>query len=66
MTPAEIVETVFASGLRGRGGGGFPTGIKWKICSAAPSDIKYIIANGDEGDPEAFMDRSLMEHAVFV
>jgi NADH:ubiquinone oxidoreductase subunit F (NADH-binding)/(2Fe-2S) ferredoxin len=61
MTPAEVVETVVASGLRGRGGGGFPTGIKWRICSAAPGDIKYIIANGDEGDPGAFMDRSLME-----
>ncbi|MCK4620510.1 MAG: hypothetical protein KAT52_11240, partial [Desulfobacterales bacterium] len=61
MTPAEIVETVVASGLRGRGGGGFPTGLKWRICSAAPSDIKYVIANGDEGDPGAFMDRSLME-----
>jgi NADH:ubiquinone oxidoreductase subunit F (NADH-binding)/(2Fe-2S) ferredoxin len=61
MTPAEAVETVVSSGLRGRGGGGFPTGIKWRICSAAPGDIKYIIANGDEGDPGAFMDRSLME-----
>jgi NADH-quinone oxidoreductase subunit F len=61
MTPPEVVKTVVASGLRGRGGGGFPTGIKWRICSAAPGDIKYIIANGDEGDPGAFMDRSLME-----
>ena len=67
ITPAEVVKTVVASGLRGRGGGGFPTGIKWRICSAAPGDIKYIIANGDEGDPGAFMDRSLMEgdpHAI--
>ena len=61
MTPAEVIQAVTASGLRGRGGGGFPTGTKWKICSEAPSDIKYIIANGDEGDPGAFMDRSLME-----
>ncbi|MBU4345371.1 MAG: NADH-quinone oxidoreductase subunit NuoF [Proteobacteria bacterium] len=61
MNPAEIVKTVVASGLRGRGGGGFPTGIKWRICSTAPGHIKYIIANGDEGDPGAFMDRSLME-----
>ncbi len=61
INPAEVVKTVIASGLRGRGGGGFPTGIKWRICSAAPGDIKYIIANGDEGDPGAFMDRSLME-----
>ncbi|MDD5153874.1 MAG: NADH-quinone oxidoreductase subunit NuoF [Desulfovibrionales bacterium] len=61
MTPAEVVETAVASGIRGRGGGGFPTGIKWRICSNAPGDTKYIIANGDEGDPGAFMDRSLME-----
>ena len=67
MTPSEVVKTVVSSALRGRGGGGFPTGLKWKICSAAPGDIKYIIANGDEGDPGAFMDRSLMEgdpHAI--
>jgi NADH-quinone oxidoreductase subunit F len=61
MTPAETVETVVASDLRGRGGGGFPVGLKWKICSSAPGDARYIIANGDEGDPGAFMDRSLME-----
>lgn len=61
MSPAEVIQIVIVSGLRGRGGGGFPTGIKWKICSEAPSAIKYIIANGDEGDPGAFMDRSLME-----
>lgn len=61
MKPADIVDIVVASGLRGRGGGGFPTGIKWRICSAAPGNRKYIIANGDEGDPGAFMDRSLME-----
>jgi NADH-quinone oxidoreductase subunit F len=61
MSPAEVVQKVIASGLRGRGGGGFPTGIKWRLCSAAPGDTKYIIANGDEGDPGAFMDRSIME-----
>ena len=61
MKPAEVIDTVIASGLRGRGGGGFATGVKWKICSGAPGDLKYIIANGDEGDPGAFMDRSLME-----
>ena len=61
MTPAETVDTVVASDLRGRGGGGFPVGLKWKICSSAPGDARYIIANGDEGDPGAFMDRSLME-----
>jgi len=61
MKPSEVIDAVIASGLRGRGGGGFSTGVKWRICSSAPGDIKYIIANGDEGDPGAFMDRSLME-----
>ncbi len=61
MKPAEVVDMVIASGLRGRGGGGFATGMKWRICSKTPGDMKYIIANGDEGDPGAFMDRSLME-----
>lgn len=61
MTPSDVVEAVVGSGLRGRGGGGFPTGIKWRICRSAPGDIKYVVANGDEGDPGAFMDRSLME-----
>ncbi|TNF53845.1 4Fe-4S dicluster domain-containing protein [bacterium] len=61
IKPSEVVDAVIASGLRGRGGGGFTTGLKWKICSSAPGDVKYIIANGDEGDPGAFMDRSLME-----
>jgi NADH:ubiquinone oxidoreductase subunit F (NADH-binding)/(2Fe-2S) ferredoxin len=61
MKPAGVINAVIASGLRGRGGGGFSTGVKWKICSDAPGDVKYIIANGDEGDPGAFMDRSLME-----
>jgi NADH:ubiquinone oxidoreductase subunit F (NADH-binding)/ferredoxin len=61
MRPAEVIDTVIASGLRGRGGGGFSTGVKWKICRNTPGNMKYIIANGDEGDPGAFMDRSLME-----
>ncbi len=61
MKPAEVIDAVISSGLRGRGGGGFTTGLKWKICSDAPGDMKYIVANGDEGDPGAFMDRSLME-----
>ncbi len=61
MKPTDVIEEVIASGLRGRGGGGFPAGPKWKICSEANSNVKYIIANGDEGDPGAFMDRSLME-----
>ncbi len=61
MTPAQVVETVVASGIRGRGGAGFPAGIKWRICSNAPGYTKYMIANADEGDPGAFMDRVLME-----
>ncbi len=61
MEPEEIIETVEASGLRGRGGGGFPTGRKWRACWEAPGSARYVIANGDEGDPGAFMDRSLME-----
>ena len=61
MGPEEIIETIEASGLRGRGGGGFPAGRKWRSCREAPGIVKYVIANGDEGDPGAFMDRSLME-----
>jgi NADH-quinone oxidoreductase subunit F len=61
MTPHEIIEAVEASGLRGRGGGGFPAGRKWRTCREAQGMVKYVIANGDEGDPGAFMDRSLME-----
>lgn len=61
MTPIEVIETIEASGLRGRGGGGFPAGRKWRSCREAPGIVKYVIANGDEGDPGAFMDRSLME-----
>jgi NADH-quinone oxidoreductase subunit F len=61
MTPEEVIQTVTASGLRGRGGAGFPTGRKWSFARAAASDKKYVICNGDEGDPGAFMDRSVME-----
>ena len=57
MTPEEIIEEVIASGLRGRGGAGFPTGMKWQFARQSPGDVKYIICNGDEGDPGAFMDR---------
>lgn len=67
MTPGEVIGEVERSGLRGRGGGGFPTGKKWRTAAAVPSDIRYVICNGDEGDPGAFMDRSIMEgdpHAV--
>jgi len=61
MGPGQIIRAVEVSGLRGRGGGGFPTGKKWSTCRHAPGMVKYVIANGDEGDPGAFMDRSLME-----
>ena len=61
MTPDEVVEEIKASGLRGRGGAGFPTGRKWESARKAPGDVKYIICNADEGDPGAFMDRSIIE-----
>jgi NADH:ubiquinone oxidoreductase subunit F (NADH-binding)/(2Fe-2S) ferredoxin/ferredoxin len=67
MPPKEIVEEVKASGLRGRGGGGFSTGLKWQFCQDAEGDVKYVLCNADEGDPGAFMDRSVLEgdpHAV--
>ena len=67
MTPEDIIEELIKSGLRGRGGGGFPTGLKWKYARNNKSDIKYIICNADEGDPGAFMDRAILEgdpHAV--
>jgi len=61
MSPEEIIEEVKGSGLRGRGGGGFPTGRKWQSCRDAEADIKYVICNADEGDPGAYQDRSLLE-----
>ena len=61
MTPEQVLEEVKKSNLRGRGGGGFPTGRKWEECRNAPGDIKYVIVNADEGDPGAYMDRSLLE-----
>ena len=61
MKPEEVIEEVKRSGLRGRGGGGFPTGVKWSFCKATPGDHKYLICNADEGDPGAFMDRSVLE-----
>ncbi|SHI06467.1 NADH-quinone oxidoreductase subunit NuoF [Desulfosporosinus lacus] len=61
MSPEEVMEEVKKSGLRGRGGAGFPTGLKWGFCRQTPSDKKYIICNADEGDPGAFMDRSVLE-----
>jgi len=67
MTPEEVIEEVKISGLRGRGGAGFPTGLKWQFCRQSEGDEKYIICNADEGDPGAYMDRSVLEgdpHAV--
>jgi NADH-quinone oxidoreductase subunit F/NADP-reducing hydrogenase subunit HndC len=61
MDPDFIVEEVKGSGLRGRGGGGFPTGLKWQFCRQAEGDVKYVLCNADEGDPGAFMDRSVLE-----
>jgi NADH:ubiquinone oxidoreductase subunit F (NADH-binding)/(2Fe-2S) ferredoxin/NAD-dependent dihydropyrimidine dehydrogenase PreA subunit len=61
MTPDQVIDEIKSSGLRGRGGAGFPTGRKWEMCRNSVSDMKYIICNADEGDPGAFMDRSLLE-----
>jgi (2Fe-2S) ferredoxin len=67
MTREQVIEEIKTSGLRGRGGGGFPTGLKWTFCARAQGDKKYVICNADEGDPGAFMDRSILEgdpHAI--
>ena len=61
MTPESVIETILNSGLRGRGGAGFPTGLKWKFAAANDADQKYVCCNADEGDPGAFMDRSILE-----
>jgi NADH:ubiquinone oxidoreductase subunit F (NADH-binding)/(2Fe-2S) ferredoxin len=61
MTPEQVIEEVKQSRLRGRGGAGFPTGMKWHFCRQSPGDVKYVICNADEGDPGAFMDRSILE-----
>ena len=61
MTPQEVIDVMLKSGLRGRGGAGFPTGMKWKFAAASQSDKKYVCCNADEGDPGAFMDRSILE-----
>jgi len=61
MAPADVVKAITASGLRGRGGAGYPTGLKWATVARTPAPQKYVICNGDEGDPGAFMDRSVME-----
>ena len=65
LSPSEVVDEVVASGLRGRGGAGFPTGIKWRTVHEARSDVKYICANADEGDSGTFADRMLMEGDPF-
>jgi (2Fe-2S) ferredoxin len=67
MSPEQIIAEVKISGLRGRGGAGFSTGLKWEFASKSPGEIKYVLCNADEGDPGAFMDRSILEadpHAV--
>ncbi len=67
MTPDDVIQVLLDSGLRGRGGGGFPTGLKWKLAKQNDADQKYVCCNADEGDPGAFMDRSILEgdpHAV--
>ena len=61
MTPEEVIEEVLESGLRGRGGGGFPAGLKWRFARQTQNWPKYVICNADEGDPGAFMDRSVLE-----
>ncbi len=61
MTPQQVIELMKKSGLRGRGGGGFPTGLKWEITSKSVNETKYVVCNADEGDPGAFMDRSILE-----
>ena len=61
MTPEDVIQIVKDSGLRGRGGGGFPTGVKWSLCAPNKADQKYVVCNADEGDPGAFMDRSVLE-----
>jgi len=61
MTPEQVIQEMMDSGLRGRGGGGFPTGLKWKFAAGNDADQKYVVCNADEGDPGAFMDRSILE-----
>ena len=61
MTPEEVIKEIMDSGLRGRGGGGFPTGLKWQITRKVQAPQKYVVCNADEGDPGAFMDRAVIE-----
>lgn len=66
MTPEDVINEIKESGLRGRGGGGFPTGLKWEFTKNAKGDVKYVVVNADEGDPGAFMDRSILEGDPFT
>ncbi|HOH67916.1 MAG TPA: NAD(P)H-dependent oxidoreductase subunit E, partial [Bacilli bacterium] len=66
MKSQEVIDEILKSGLRGRGGGGFPTGRKWQFALDQKSDVKYVVCNGDEGDPGAFMDRSILEGNPFA
>lgn len=61
MTPGQVIDEIIESGLRGRGGGGFPTGLKWRFTARSENDCKYVVCNADEGDPGAFMDRAILE-----
>ncbi|MCP5110205.1 MAG: NADH-quinone oxidoreductase subunit L, partial [bacterium] len=61
LTPPEVIAEIKASGLRGRGGAGYPTGLKWELVAKQPADTKFVVCNADEGDPGAFMDRSVLE-----
>ncbi len=61
MTPQQVIDTIKSAGLRGRGGAGFPTGMKWQLCANSKADQKYVLCNADEGDPGAFMDRAVLE-----
>ncbi len=66
MSPSQVVDTIKLSGLRGRGGAGFPVGLKWELAGKAPADVKYVLCNADEGEPGTFKDRDILEHDPFT
>ncbi len=66
MSPSQVVDTIKLSGLRGRGGAGFPVGLKWELAGKAPADVKYVLCNADEGEPGTFKDRYILEHDPFT